>query len=120
MTVKKAPDGHYIRLDLHLGKDEFEITEFVPKDFDDVLLSAAGPYPMMNMLERYEAELQKDGADSQSGLGSPLFECFRAAMRHAEASFGLQSEAISADRLVSGYGESPTAHPLQRYAHYRR
>jgi hypothetical protein len=117
MTVKKSDEGHFIRLDLYLGADEFETLDFVPKDFDLILVESAGPQPGIGKMECWEAELQRDGADAQHGQGSPLYECFYAALAYAERSFGLSSGGRSAERMVSGFPDGPSAHPLQRRVH---
>lgn len=105
-----------IRLDLHLGKNEFESTDFEPEGLREALEAAARRHPGEALLG-YENALKDDGRNTQHGKGSKLSECFQEALRHAIKTFGLRSTDgpyWTCGLVELGPFDTPTAHPLQR------
>lgn len=116
--------GKCIRLDLHLGKDDTESTDFEPPGLAEALQDAARICPT-DKLTGYAAALRKTSDGSQNGHGnSGLTDCFRLALEHACKTFDLcpiYGPSWNGGLVELGPFDAPTAHPLQRvfYAPYK-
>jgi hypothetical protein len=92
--------GDSIRLDLHLGANDAESTDFSPPGLSAALRAAAMSCPTDNKAG-YALALS-------DGVNSPLSVCLRLALDHACKTFGVVEKRDTPAPL-----EGPTAHPLQ-------